>query len=103
MIEAVTNAGFENLGHGLANRWLEPFMNHVAAQGQGKTVVLAAPPDAEVFAHNQSLVFVRELAFVDDESHVCPAVADGFENPVERHDDIIQARSAERKARSFLF
>ena len=64
-------------------------MNYVAAEGQGEAVVLAAPPDTEVFTHDQSLILIRELAFVNDETNVSVASANGFENLVERHDNEI--------------
>ena len=78
-------------------------MNHVAAEGQGKAVILASPPDAEVFAANQPRVLIRELAFVNDETDIRPAGADGLENPVERYDNAIQVRSAECGVRSSVF
>src|SRR5207302_1365700 len=103
MVEAVADAGRENSRNGFTRRWVKPFVNHVAAEGQGKAVILAPPPGAEVFAANQALVLIRELALVNDETDIRLAGADRLENPVERHDDAIQMRSAECEVRSSAF
>ena len=90
MIEAELNARGEDVRDGLAHGWLEAFVNDVAAEGQGKAVVLPTPPDAEVFADLQTFILIRELAFVDDEADVGLAGAHGLEDLVEGHDDVIE-------------
>src|SRR6185437_13819606 len=62
MVEAVTNARGENVRDRLARRRIVPFMNNVAAEGQGKAEVLATPPRANVFAHDQPFILIGELA-----------------------------------------
>src|SRR5438128_1953099 len=87
--ETVSNARSENFRNCFACCRIEPFVNYVAAEGQGEAVILAAPPDTEIFTHDQSLVWIRELSFVNDETNVGLFVADGFEDLIEWHDDVI--------------
>src|SRR5256885_7159851 len=100
MVETVADAVRESVRNRLARHRVVTFVNHVAAEGQGKAFVFAAPPTTEVFAHDQSFVLIRELAFVDDQADVGFAGADGLENLIEWHDDVIQMRSAEWGVRS---
>jgi hypothetical protein len=90
MFEAVADAGFENAGDGAAIGFGEAFVDDVAAEWEREAVVLAAPPDAEVFAEDEAFVAVGELAFVDDQADVGAAVANGGEDLVEGDDDEVE-------------
>src|SRR5207237_7259307 len=69
---------------------LDAFVDHIAAQRQGQSVVFAGPPGAQVFTQDQPFVRKGELAFMNDETHVRPTAANRLENLIERHDDIIE-------------
>ena len=74
MVQAELDAGGEGVGDFPAHVWGEALVNHIAAQGERQAVVLFAPPHAKVFAHDQALVAVGQLPFVNDEAHVGVAV-----------------------------
>ncbi len=60
-----------------------------------------APPHAQIFANAESLILIRQLAFVDDEAYIRPAGADRLENLVERYNDIVEVRSPMSGVRVF--
>ncbi len=57
MIQAELDARGERVGNLLARCRIKSFVNHVAAERQRQTVVFSSPPDAEIFAQNQSFIF----------------------------------------------
>src|SRR5712672_3556361 len=65
VIEAVTDAGDEDVRNGFANSGLNTLVNRVAAQGQGKAVIFSSPPGAQVFAYEQPLIPKGELPFMN--------------------------------------
>ncbi len=90
VVEAVANAGGEEVGDGLAGGGVEALMDDIAAEGKGESVVFLSPPDPEVLAEGESLVAVGELAFVDDESDLGLAFTESAENLVEGDDDDVE-------------
>src|SRR5947207_7138243 len=54
VIEAVTDAGGEDVRDRIANGRSDALVNDIPAEGQGKPVILPAPPDAQVFAGDQA-------------------------------------------------
>ena len=85
VIEAVLDAGGQNVAHALTQRGLVPLVDDVATQGQRQAVILAAPPDSEVFTHHQAFVGVGQLALVDDEAYIGHTRLHGLKNLIEGH------------------
>ena len=90
VIQAETDAGGENVGNRLSGLSIEPFVNHVPAQGQREPVILPPPPRPQVLAQLQPLVPVGQLSFVNDQAHVRPSRTNGGEDLIERNDDEIE-------------
>lgn len=90
VVQAVADAGFEDAGDVAASLFREAFVDDIAAEGQGKAVVLLAPPDAEVFAKLKPFVAVGELAFVDDEADIGFAFFDSGKDLVEGDDNVVE-------------
>ncbi len=90
MIEAELNARRQDIGNLLAHLRREAFVNHISAKRQRQPVVLFSPPHAQIFAHNQPFILIRQLAFVNDQARRPPRRTDRVENLVERHDNVIE-------------
>src|ERR1019366_3545687 len=90
VIQAELDAGRERVGNLLADIRCKFFVNHIPAERQRQAVVLLAPPNAEVFAHDQSLVLISQLAFMNNEANFSHAIFYRRKNLVERHDDVIE-------------
>ena len=85
VVEAVLDTRGQDVADPLAQRGLVPLVDDVATQGQRQAVILAAPPDSEVFTHHQAFVGVGQLAFVDDESDIGHTRLHGLENLIKGH------------------
>ena len=94
VIQTELNARGQNTGNFPAKFRRKFLVNDVSAQRQWQAIVLFAPPNAQIFANDKVFVFIRQLAFVDDKADVRPAGTNGLKNPVEGHDDVIEAWSS---------
>ena len=90
MIEAELDAGRKRVGNFLARRKVEFFIDDIAAERQRQAVIFLSPPNAQIFADDESFVFVGELAFVNDEADIGRAAFHGLKNLIERHDNVIE-------------
>ena len=90
MIEAELDAGSEGIRDFFPRRRVESLMNDVPPERQRQPVVLLSPPDAQIFADHEPFIAVGKLPFVDDQADFRRAAADGLENPVKGHDDVIE-------------
>src|SRR5260370_6407093 len=70
VVQAELDAGGEYVRNLLPGGGFETFMNDIAAQREGQAVILAPPPDPEVFANLQTLLLPSELAFVNDQANI---------------------------------
>ena len=62
----VRQGDFVKVGDLLADGGREAFVDDIAAERQGQSVLLAAPPGAQVLTNLQAFLAVGELPFVDD-------------------------------------
>jgi len=89
VVEAVLDAGGEDVRNSLSDFGFEAFVNHIATEREGQAIVFAAPPCADVFANLQPFFLVSELAFVNDQADVCFSGLYGVEDLVEGNNDVI--------------
>ena len=95
MVQAVLNARGQYAGDFPARGRIKFLVDDIPAQRQRQSVVLPAPPDAQILADHQALVLIRQLALVDDEADVGRPILDGGKYLVERHHNVVEVRSAE--------
>src|SRR2546423_7806405 len=89
MIEAILDAGGQNIRDGLSQGGFKAFMNNVSAQRKRQTFIVTSPPGAQVFTELKPLMLVCQLALMNYQTHLGSAGANRSKNLIERHYDKI--------------
>src|SRR4029434_10812353 len=69
-------------------------MDDIAAEGQGESCFLLAPPGPQVDAAREPFFPIGQLALVDDQAKVCLVLPYHLEDLIERHNHVIDFRGS---------
>ncbi len=85
MVQTELNAAGQKIGNRLAILGCETFVDDIAAKREGQTIIFTPPPNTQIFAQLQSLVLIRQLTLMNDQSHIRIATIDRVENLIKRN------------------
>src|ERR1017187_9103193 len=94
MVEAELNARGENVGNFTARRQIEFLVNDIPAERQRQTIVFPAPPNAQVFANDQTFILIRQLAFMNDKPDLGLTGADRLKYLKKGYNDLFEVGSS---------
>jgi len=93
VFEAVRDRGAQQARHAQYQLLAQVTADHVAAEWKRQSAGFRRPPLAQVDDAVQSGIAVGQLAFVNDETRIRVARSDVLDDPVERHDFMLDIRT----------